>query len=159
MKINKGTNSYKRFEYWFTSIGHVQRAKKFGGAQRNLWGASIEPDNYNVSLCQYFWAANLKYWFARYGDAILGTVLGTGLLGILVLIHVIIISEGGLLALLAGYGIGIGILLFLAACAMFADWRDRRRYQEPSTAMQYVKAKKQRICPIIEFEETTDATS
>lgn len=36
------------------------------------------------------------------------------------------------------------------------DWYDGRPPREPGLFMQYMKAKKQKLCPIIEFEEDDD---
>lgn len=154
MRVNKNTKAYQRFEWWFRRLHADQRAKKFGGDwKRTDWGYSKNIDNYNVSLCSYFWAAYFKYWFARYGDWIMGTLLGTIALTFFGIAHYGLYVSGGWLAILGFYGILLGLLGAAAGIAFIADLRDRRRFSEPSAFTEYYKAKKQKVCPIIEFEE------
>jgi hypothetical protein len=49
-----------------------------------------------------------------------------------------------------------GLLMLIGAFITIRSWRRSMRYSEPGLVRQWVRAKKQRVCPLIEFDGTDD---
>jgi len=159
VKLNKDTWHGRNWEYWLkTSV--AKRAYKY---REDPWGRTRSPAN----LCIYFWVAvartpwlkavrNEKVQLAVmsifiYAIAfVLGNVGFSEFLGMSPLFMFLI---NPLLALIA---VGIVIACVTFGSFLIEKYRHRKyihRKSEPNIVREYAKAKKSKVCPIIEFED------
>jgi len=101
------------------------------------------PDTTN--LCSYFWRTVV--------GVLVAVIMGAVILAVLALIGMVF-TKFTLYSFAA-----LGIILLLIALFIVRDRRPNRAPAEPGLVRLYLKAKKDRVCPLITFVEEENAHS
>lgn len=127
-----------------TSSLHYRITNFFWGFRFWDWKEPIMPR----SLCLYFWTMVFSPLIpvislavvSLAGSLIYMIVVGIGIMGVWDLYH----SED------VGF-IFIGFQLLIWALSAAGIYAEYRKHKSPSILIQYIKAKKEKVCPIIEY--------
>jgi hypothetical protein len=91
-----------------------------------------------TNLCSYFWNLVGRLFFL-----LLLTGIASG-----VIYEAIKNWQTTLLAI----GVIGGVVLGGIGIAVFAEWNEKRKKSDPGLVMSFLKAKKDKVCPLLEFE-------
>lgn len=180
MKVNKSSWHYRVFDWW-VNTSEAKRARKYQDREVFKYyeeGDERDPDGWTsgryvhvsgdpVSLCPYFWIVVLRaplYWLFNTKP---GIIL-FGLIAFFTAWTAVTFVGGNAWWVFPAWAFGLAAAtavvvalsgLIAVGWDKFKDWNDKRKHskpkveKEPSLVTEFVKAKKSKVCPILEFEE------
>lgn len=114
-----------------------------------FWRSTLDyhPGTGTTDLCRY---VQRIFWFGLFALAI-----GAGMLYVVSFFAYLIFYVGFWQHPALASGIAVGLVIVACVTYLVKKWRDDHRFDPrppPSLARQWVSAKKQKICPLVEFE-------